>query len=464
MVKQEETICAIVTPQGTGGISVIRLSGKDAISVAARLFRKRSGKPLTGVKTHTIHYGYIVDPVSGEKIDEVLVSVMKSPHSFTCEDVVEVSCHGGPLITTRLLETFFRAGARPAEPGEFTKRAFLNGRIDLAQAEAVMEVISARTEEGLRFGLWQLEGKLSNDINKLKEDLSSALTFVEAYIDFPEEDLEIPLKDITERIKSAIERIGRLIEGYYRWRPLREGVLTAIVGRTNVGKSSLLNTLTGEERAIVTPYPGTTRDIVDGPASVHGIPLRLLDTAGLRMTEDVAEEEGIKRMYRSIDMAELVLLVLDGSAPLTEEDKEILAHTVNKKRIIVINKMDLGKVIEKDLNAQGSPTVWTSATRGGGIEELKKTIRQTILGPGNSPSLMGEGKREAVVTNVRHKAALEKARIDLRHFLESAGQRLPLEIQAIHLRGAIDLLGEITGAVTTEDLLDRIFNEFCIGK
>jgi len=462
MVRQEDTICAIVTPPGIGGISVIRLSGKGAIAIASKLFRSKSGKLLTKAKTHTIHYGYIVDPASGEKIDEVLVSIMRSPHSFTCEDVVEVSCHGNPLITSRLLETFFRAGARPAEAGEFTKRAFLNGRIDLAQAEAVMEIIRARTEEGLRCGLWQLDGKLSNEINRLKEDLSSALAYLEAYIDFPEEELETTLTDVTKRIESATEIIERLLEGYYRWRPLREGVLTSIVGRTNVGKSSLLNTLIGEERAIVTPYPGTTRDIVDVEISIHGILLRLLDTAGLRATKDVAEEEGIKRMYRAIEMAELVLLVLDGSVPLTEEDREILGHTVNKKRIIVINKMDLGKVIGKDLNPQGSPVVWTSAIKREGIEKLKDMIRQSILGHGNSHPSIGGG--EAVITNVRHKAILEKAKEDLHLFLESTGQGAPLEIMVLYLRDAIDLLGEITGTVTTEDILDRIFNEFCIGK
>lgn len=458
MVKQEETICAIVTPQGVGGISVIRLSGKDAIAIASGLFRAKSGNLLTDVKTYTIHYGYIVDPVSGEKIDEVLVSVMKSPHSFTCEDVVEVSCHGSPFVTERILEAFLKVGAKPAEPGEFTKRAFLNGRIDLAQAEAVIDVIRARTEEGLRCALYQLEGNLSNEINVLYNDITDAVAYLEAYIDFPEEDAGIAVEDVTERVRSAIKGIDRLIEGYYRWRPYREGVLTAIVGRVNAGKSSLLNILVGEERAIVTPYPGTTRDIVDGLANIHGIPLRLLDTAGLRMAKDMAEEEGIKRMYRSIDAAELILLVFDGSTPLTAEDKEILTRSAGKKKIIVINKIDMGNLIEEDLDVRDRPVVLTSAIKGEGIGELKKAIFQTIA----SSETKWDGG--AIVSNARHKVALEGAEKDLYDFLKAVKERLPLEIQALHLRSAADHLGEITGVVTTEDILNRIFSEFCIGK
>ena len=458
MINQEDTISAIVTPSGIGGISVIRLSGKEAISIASKVFHKKSGKSLTDVESHTIHYGYITDPVSGKKLDEVLVSVMKAPRSFTCEDVIEVSCHGGPLITTTILETFLRAGARLAEPGEFTKRAFLNGRIDLAQAEAVIEIIRAKTEEGLKCALWQLEGKLSNDINKIQEDISTALSHIEAYIDFPEEDAGVVMTDIEERVKSALEGVDRLLEGYFRWRPLREGILTAIIGRTNVGKSSLLNVLTGEERAIVTPHPGTTRDIIESMINISGLSLRLLDTAGLRMTEDLAEEEGIKRMYRAAEMAELVLIVLDGSEALKTEDIDILTHTKNKKRVIVINKIDLDNQKEKELDAGYSPIVYTSVVKGEGIEELKNVIRQTILGKVTG---LDEG---AVVNNIRHKTALENAGKELESFIESVRQELPLEIQALHLRSSMNFLGEITGVVTTEDILDRIFNEFCIGK
>ena len=458
MVHQEDTICAIVTPQGIGGISVIRLSGRDAIDIASRLFHQKSGRPLIEAQTHTLHYGDIIDPASGEKIDEVLVSLMQSPHSFTCEDVVEVSCHGGPLVTSRILETFIKEGARLAEPGEFTKRAFLNGRIDLAQAEAVIDIIRARTEEGLRCALWQLEGKLSNEINMLHDDMAGAIASLEAYIDFPEEELGVATEDLLGRVHSVGNRINRLIEGYYRWRPFREGILTTIVGRTNVGKSSLLNTLIGEERAIVTPHPGTTRDIVDGMINIGGIPLRLLDTAGLRMARDLAEEEGIRRMYHTVKMAELILLVLDGSESLTEEDREIMGRTTGRKRVIVINKIDKGDSITKDLDVKDDPVVRISALKGEGIETLKKTIRQTIIGQ----EMKWEG--EAVAGNLRHKAALEGARKELDNFFGAVQQRLPLEIQALHLRAAVDLLGEITGTVTTEDILNRIFSEFCIGK
>ena len=458
MVHQEDTICAIVTPQGIGGISVIRLSGRDAIDIASRLFHQKSGRPLSEAQTHTLHYGDIINLSSGEKIDEVLVSLMRSPHSFTCEDVVEISCHGGPWVTSRILETLLKEGTRLAEPGEFTKRAFLNGRIDLAQAEAVIDIIRARTEEGMRCALWQLDGKLSNEINVLHDDMAGAIASLEAYIDFPEEELGVATEDLLGRVQSVITRIDRLIEGYYRWRPFREGILTTIVGRTNVGKSSLLNTLIGEERAIVTPHPGTTRDIVDGMINIGGIPLRLLDTAGLRMARDLAEEEGIRRMYHTVEMAELILLVLDGSEALTEEDREIMGRTTGRKRVIVINKIDKGDRITKDLDIQNAPVVRISALKREGIEALKNTIRQSILGQ----EMRWEG--EAVAGNLRHKAALEGARKELDNFFESVQQRRPLEIQALHLRGAVDLLGEITGTVTTEDILDRIFSEFCIGK
>jgi len=458
MVHQEDTICAIVTPQGIGGISVIRLSGRDAIDIASRLFHQKSGRPLSEAQTHTLHYGDIINLSSGEKIDEVLVSLMRSPHSFTCEDVVEISCHGGPWVTSRILETLLKEGTRLAEPGEFTKRAFLNGRIDLAQAEAVIDIIRARTEEGMRCALWQLDGKLSNEINVLHDDMAGAIASLEAYIDFPEEELGVATEDLLGRVQSVITRIDRLIEGYYRWRPFREGILTTIVGRTNVGKSSLLNTLIGEERAIVTPHPGTTRDIVDGMINIGGIPLRLLDTAGLRMAKDLAEEEGIRRMYHTVEMAELILLVLDGSEALTEEDREIMGRTTGRKRVIVINKIDKGDSITKDLDVKDDPVVRISALKGEGIETLKKTIRQTIIGQ----EMKWEG--EAAAGNLRHKAALEGAKKELDNFFEAVKQRLPLEIQALHLRGAVDLLGEITGAVTTEDILDRIFSEFCIGK
>ena len=458
MIRHENTICAIITPPGTGGISVIRLSGKDAISIASKVFRKKSGKSLSEARTHSIHHGHIIDPLSGEVIDEVLAGIMKSPHSYTCEDVVEISCHGGPLITSKILDVFVREGAGLAGPGEFTRRAFLNGRIDLAQAEAVIDLINAKTEEGMRSAIWQLEGRLSSNINELRNNLTAALVSFEAYIDFPEEDIDIAIHDIEGRVHSSIESIDNLIEGYYRWRPFREGIITAIVGRTNVGKSSLLNLLLGEERAIVTPHPGTTRDIVDGLANVHGLPLRILDTAGLRATEDFVEEEGIRRMYKSIDSSELVLLVIDGSESLTAWDEELLKRTEGKKRVIIINKIDKGNLVQGDLERCDAPVSCTSIINGEGVEQLRMIIRDTIVG--REQRLAGE----AIGTNLRHKNALEQSKKKLKNFLEAIQNKLPLEIQALHLRGALDLLGEITGAVTTEDILDRVFSEFCIGK
>ncbi len=458
MIRQEETICAIITPPGTGGVSVIRLSGKDAISIASRVFRKKSGKSLRDAKTNSIQYGHILDSSTGAVLDEVLVGIMKAPHSYTCEDVVEVSCHGGLLITSKILEVFVREGARLAEPGEFTKRAFLNGRIDLAQAEAVIGLINSKTEEGLRSAIWQLEGSISRKINELRDSLTAALASLEAFIDFPEEDIDVAIHDIKGRVHSSIESIDRLIEGYYRWRPFREGIVTAIVGRTNVGKSSLLNLLLGEERAIVTPHPGTTRDIVDGLANVDGLPLRILDTAGLRATEDIVEEEGIRRMYKSIDSSELVLLVIDGSEPLTEWDEELLKRTEGKKKVIIINKIDKGNVVQDGLSTSSAPVVCTAIIQGEGIDLLRKVIRDTVVG--KEKGIAGE----TIVTNLRHKNALEHSKMELNNFLEALHNKLPLEIQALHLRGALDSLGEITGVVTTEDILDRVFSEFCIGK
>jgi len=458
MIRQEDTICAIITPPGTGGISVIRLSGKNAISIASKVFRKKSGKSLNDAKTHSIHYGHILGPSSVEILDEVMAGIMKSPHSYTCEDVVEISCHGGPFITSKILEIFVRDGARLAEPGEFTRRAFLNGRIDLAQAEAVIGLINSKTEEGLRSAIWQLDGSISNKINELRDSLTAVLASVEAFIDFPEEDIDVAIHDIKGRVHSAIESIDRLIEGYYRWRPFREGIVTAIVGRTNVGKSSLLNLLLGEERAIVTPHPGTTRDIVDGLANVHGLLLRILDTAGLRATEDIVEEEGIRRMYKSIDSSELVLLVIDGSEPLTEWDEELLKRTEVKKKVIIINKIDKGNVVLDGLSTSNAPVVCTSIIHGEGIDLVRKIIRDTVVG--KEKEIAGE----TITANLRHKNALEHSKMELSKFLEALHNKLPLEIQALHLRGALDSLGEITGVVTTEDILDRVFTEFCIGK
>src|SRR3972149_8032232 len=420
MIRQENTVCAIITPPGTGGISVIRLSGKDAISIASKVFRKKSGKSLNEVKTHSIHHGYILDLSSGEVIDEVLAGIMKSPHSYTCEDVVEISCHGGPLVTGKILEVFVRAGAGLAGPGEFTRRAFLNGRIDLAQAEAVIDLINSKSEVGLRSAIWQLEGSLSHKINELRNDLTTTLASLEAFMDFPEDDIDVAIYDIEGSVHSSIESIDKLIEGYYRWRPFREGIVTAIVGRTNVGKSSLLNLLLGEERAIVTPHPGTTRDIVDGLANVADLPLRILDTAGLRAADDIVEEEGIRRMYKSIDSSELVLLVIDGSEPLTEWDEELLKRTEGKKKVIIVNKIDKGNVVQDGLSTSSAPVVCTAIIQGEGIDLLRKVIRDTVVG--KEKGIAGE----TIVTNLRHKNALEHSKMELNNFLEALPNSFPV--------------------------------------
>ncbi len=450
-----DTICAIVTPPGVGGISVLRLSGRNAIEIAARVFVKKSGKPLKYARSHTLHYGFMVDPSTGEKVDEVMVSLMRAPHTYTCEDIVEVSCHGGPFVTGRILELLLKNGARLAEPGEFTRRAFLNGRIDLTQAEAVIDIISAKSEEGLKCALWQLEGNLSRKINQLYEKIINVIAHMEACIDFPEEDIRIDLENIKEQVLEIIEIIDSLIDGYYTWRPYREGILTALVGRVNAGKSSLLNALLGEERAIVSPLPGTTRDIVDGVLLIHGIPLRILDTAGLREAKDMVEEEGIKRMYRAIDSAELVLLVIDGTGPLTEGDRELLTYTRDKRRIIIINKIDRG-VKDLSLPSDNSSVIYVSALTGEGIDTLRNTIQDVLR--------VTRKRSDPMVANIRHKVALEKARKELKTFLKICEDEQPVEVLALYLREAAHHIGEITGIISTEDILDRIFSNFCIGK
>lgn len=460
MISSEfDTIAAISTPLGEGGIGIIRLSGKESISIVNKIFKSPKGVNLSYVKTHTIHYGFIVDPLTGQNIDEVLVTVMRAPNTYTREDVVEINCHGGYLTLKRILELVLSQGARLAEPGEFTKRAFLRGRIDLSQAESVIDLIRAKTEQAQKIALEHLSGRLSEKINELRDSLMRVCAHVEAYIDFPEEDIDgLTEEEIKREINRIKEEIRKLIEGYEEGKIYREGLTTAIVGKPNVGKSSLLNALLMKDRAIVTEIPGTTRDIIEEYINIKGIPLKIVDTAGIREAHDLVEAEGIKRSLKAVESAELVLLVLDCSRAIDSLDEEIINKVIHKKVIVVINKKDI-KTDEFHLpeSLKDKPTVEISALNAEGIEDLKELIFNSTIS--------GKYEREGiVVTKLRHKLSLEKAFESLNNAYESFKNREPLEITAMFLREALNFLGQIVGVVTTEEILNLIFSEFCIGK
>ncbi len=461
---REDTIAAISTPLGEGGIGVVRLSGSTALTIAERIFSLTSRKSLKGLPSHTIHHGFVVDPLTGERVDEALLLIMKAPRSYTTEDTVEISCHGGLVPLRRTLGAAFHAGARLAEPGEFTLRAFLHGRIDLAQAEAVEGIVRARTERGLQLALRNLEGRLSHEIRKMKEEVISLLAEAEAAVDFPEEELDIlDGAKYRERLKNLEEDIKGLIRASQDGRIYQEGIRTVIVGRPNVGKSSILNALLGEDRAIVSPYPGTTRDTIEGYLNYGGIPFRLIDTAGLRHPEGLhpVEEEGVMRSRRSLVGADLLLVVLDGSEPLTAEDKVIIEEARDNRRVIVINKADLvlqvkPRDVEKDIGCRS--VLLASAKTGFGIEAVKESLLQEAL-EGRMP--LEEG---TVVANLRHQEALSQALRFLGQARESVEGGASPEFVAIDLRASLEALGIILGERASEDVLKDIFSRFCIGK
>lgn len=458
---EEDTIAAVSTPPGEGGIGIVRLSGKQSIPIAERIFFSPKGKRPSLSPSHTVLYGFIKDPETGENIDEVLLTVMRAPHTYTRQDVVEINCHGGALPLRGVLEIAVKEGARPALPGEFTKRAFLNGRMDLSQAEAVLDLIRARTERAERIAVLQLRGGLSEKINALKDDLTEILVHVEAQIDFPEEELETQsAKEIRSGIGDAKRKITSLIESYSEGRLIREGAKAAIVGRPNVGKSSLLNALLQRERAIVTETPGTTRDVLEEPININGIPLSVMDTAGIRESREMAEKEGVRRSLEAIKDADIVLAVMDGSLPPSEEDKEVVKRLKGKNSILVLNKKDLGIKSPKEFPAgQVMKTIEISAKTGEGIEGLKTAVSESLM---KSPA---QGWDSGVLlTSLRHKTALEGAKKALLRAEDALENGAPLEIASLELREALSFIGEIVGAVTTEEILGRIFGEFCIGK
>ena len=478
----DDTIAAIATPLGEGGLAVIRISGAQALAVADRCFvpAGRNSRKPSEAATHTLHYGRIVR--SGLPVDEVLVAVMRAPRTYTREDVVEITCHGGILSAKLVLDTALESGARLAEPGEFTKRAFLNGRLDLTQAEAVLDLIQSRTELALTAANEQLAGKLAQRINRLRDDLMHVLAHVEAHIDFPEEDIEPDTRGQLEtNLARVIAFMDELLRTAREGQVLRRGIRAAIVGRPNAGKSSLLNQLLGHDRAIVSPTPGTTRDTIEETANIRGLPVVLIDTAGLREARDDIEREGIRRSRASLANAELILHVLDASEPLTDADRGFLAESAARKRILVRNKSDLPLKLTLPLTPTLSPSdgervaegrergdpvapdsparvVDVSCLTGQGIEPLKDAIKELVWS--------GEIKAEMlqVMINSRHQDALNRARAAAVRTLEAFRADATLDLIAVDLQIAVNAVGEIVGKTATEDLLDVIFSQFCIGK
>ncbi|MFJ5718108.1 tRNA uridine-5-carboxymethylaminomethyl(34) synthesis GTPase MnmE [Neobacillus sp. NPDC093127] len=458
-----DTIAAISTPMGEGAIAIIRLSGEEAIQIADKLFKSIGGKRLAEVATHTIHYGHLVDPKSGQVVEEVMVSVMKGPKTFTKEDVVEINCHGGIVSVNRVLQHVLTNGARLAEPGEFTKRAFLNGRIDLSQAEAVMDLIRAKTDRAMNVALGQMDGRLSKLIRRLRQEILEILAHVEVNIDYPEYDdvEEMTHKMLNEKAHFVHEEINKLLQTSQQGKILREGLSTAIVGRPNVGKSSLLNSLVQENKAIVTDIPGTTRDVIEEYVNVRGVPLRLLDTAGIRETEDIVERIGVERSRQVLKEADLILLVLNYSDQLSEEDENLFKVVEGMDTIVIVNKTDLPQQIDmtrvREL-AMEHKVVTTSLLEDRGVDELEEAIA----------SLFFAGSIEAgdmtYVSNSRHIALLHQSLHAIEEVLEGVEIGTPIDIIQIDLTRTWELLGEIIGESVHESLIDQLFAQFCLGK
>lgn len=456
-----ETIAAISTPRGEGGIGIVRISGPDAIRIAGKVLVPPAGKTVGEFESHSLHLCRVKLPSDNKIIDEVMVSVMRAPKSFTREDVVEINCHGGTVALTATLNAVLSQGARLAQPGEFTKRAFLNGRIDLAQAEAVIDVIRARTDRSLSAALDNLEGSLSREIRGIRGDLSGILARIEVNIDFPGEDpeAEVTPEELEDMLSGIEDSIERLLAGSGRGKVLREGIRLVIAGRPNVGKSSLLNALLREKRAIVTDIPGTTRDVIEETLNLGGIPIRVMDTAGIRRAGDKIEALGVEMSEKLLDQADIVLLVTDASAGLLEEDLAVNKKAGDKKCLVVVNKLDLVGSVELSQweKSTGRRCVAVSAKTGLGLESLEEKVVELIetgIAPAEGP----------LVTRLRHEQALKKALEHVREAREACVQGIPEDIMAIDVREAWTSLGEITGETVSEEILDRIFADFCIGK
>ncbi|HML88815.1 MAG TPA: tRNA uridine-5-carboxymethylaminomethyl(34) synthesis GTPase MnmE [Methylomusa anaerophila] len=459
----DDTISAVATAIGEGGIGIVRLSGNRAIDIADQIFRGSTGKKkIADIPSFQAAYGSIADPDSGEAIDEAIVIVMRAPRSYTREDVVEVQCHGGPVPLQRILDITLRLGARLAEPGEYTKRAFLNGRLDLAQAEAVIDVIRSKTDASLKAAVSNLSGRLSDKIRSLRQEILTMIAHLEAAIDFPEDDIEeITAGNVSGSITIVRVELDRLLASAQTGRILREGLATVIIGRPNVGKSSLLNALLREKRAIVTDIPGTTRDIIEEYVNIRGIPLKIVDTAGIRETADIVEKIGVDKAREFVAKADLVLLILDSSAPLTPEDRTVLSLLPGREAIILVNKSDLPPVLDMDEVKSfvgDRPVLKISVLTGAGVDELEQTIADRVY---SGQVTSGEA---AFVNNVRHMNQIRQAGRHLGDALATIDAGMPLDCIAVDLKAAWEKLGEITGDTVGEDIIDQIFSQFCLGK
>lgn len=455
-----DTIAAIATAMTVSGIGIIRVSGEEALEIAGKVYRSKNGKnDIRKSESHKIHYGFIYD--GEEMIDEVLVMVMKGPRSYTGEDTVEIDCHGGILAMRKVLEAVIRAGARPAEPGEFTKRAFLNGRIDLSQAEAVMDVINAKNEYALKSSMSQLKGAVLKSIKEIRNSIIYHIAYIESALDDPEHiSIDGYGEELSDVIKEQKQKIRRLIDSFSEGKMIREGIKTVIVGKPNAGKSSLLNCLVGEEKAIVTDIAGTTRDVLEETIVLQGISLKMMDTAGIRKTEDVVEKIGVERARTYAKEADLILYVVDSSTELDENDQEILKLLEDKKAIVLLNKSDLEPVVTREMLSQktGKPIISISAKEEKGVEELEKQIKEMFF--------QGElsFNDEVYITNARHKKALEDAWKSLEMVENSISMGMPEDFFSIDLMNAYEALGSITGEAVGEDLVNEIFSKFCTGK
>lgn len=454
-----DTIAAIATAMTSSGIGIIRISGNEAFAVASRIFKKKNGKTIDLSRSHTVQYGYIYD--QDEMIDEVLVLVMKSPHSYTAEDTVEIDCHGGVLMMKKILETVIKYGARPAEPGEFTKRAFLNGRIDLSQAEAVIDVINAKNEYALKSSVSQLSGGMSRRIRALREKIIYEIAFIESALDDPEHiSLDGYGEQLLEKLQPMIGELEKLVNSADNGRVMSEGVKTVILGKPNAGKSSLMNVLVGEERAIVTDIAGTTRDTLEEHIRLQGISLNVVDTAGIRDTDDVVEKIGVNKARGAAEDADLIIYVVDASIPLDENDRDIIEMIQGRKAVVLLNKTDLEQVVSKEQLEQetGHVVIPISAKEETGIEDLEQEIK----------SMFYEGEidfnDEVYVTNIRHKTALTESLSSLKLVQNSIEDGMPEDFYSIDLMNAYEQLGSIIGEAVEDDLVNEIFSKFCMGK
>ena len=452
-----DTIAAISTPKGEGGIAIIRISGDKSFEILDKIFVKKN--PNADLGFYKLNYGFIKD---GEKtVDEVMAVRLKAPKSYTCEDIVEINCHGGTLVSEKVLELVLRNGARHAESGEFTKRAFMNGRIDLSQAEAVMDIIQGKTEKSVSLSLDQLRGDLRDKVNQFKKALLDITAHVNVVLDYPEEGIDDPLPaELRNNLEKVYEEANHLIDSYDTGKKIKEGIKTVIVGKPNVGKSTLLNALLHEERAIVTHVAGTTRDIIEEIINIKGVPLVLVDTAGIRKTDDIVENIGVEKSKQFIGKADLVLLVLDASKELENEDIEVINQIKeNKKKVIVLlNKIDLNKKI----NLEGhnlENIVEISAKDNIGIEDMQEKIYSYIV-----EEDVENSSEKLIITNIRHKTALEKTKDAIKNIFETIDMGLPMDLISVDLKEALDSLSEITGEISSEDILDHVFGNFCVGK